>query len=796
MEKFITRIGGVKEVYDRQRIEETISLVYLYNKQPELFNDLKTKETMLTKLETLSFHLTVADLIDIQFKTNTVEENLFSESDTVLIEDIKKEIKEVLGKDETGLDTTYEKLNEEFEKIHLSNSNFFKTIMQVLHSEFTENSNANVDENSFGGRKFRASGELQKFIALEMMISPKIKRRYLENEMYIHDLDSYSIGQHNCMFVDLEDVLLRGFVTRNGDVRTAGGIETAYQLVAVIFQIQSQAQFGGVGTPAFDSQLAPFVANSFRKLFKKEIEKHNRYSPNKIYVPEKLMKLTNDIDSVDTRDVKVEGTRIKFLPKFLRTAIVEALYREIYIEARNELIEVLKQSSEALVHNLNTLESRPGSQLPFTSVNVGYDTTPEGRLVTQYLLEALMDGIGKYHKTSIFPIVIFKHKKGINAYEGEPNYDLKQLAIKCLSKRIYPNFVNCDVDYFEQDGTNNGVMATMGCRTLMSSDRHAPEGSTDRSGRGNLAPATIILPELGIKYGICTGERSKPDLQGFWKEFFELIEDQKDHLLERFELMCKQPLSAAPFMYKNRIWKGTDEEYAECERTQSLYPLLRHGSLAMGYLGVSEMCKALFGKTHDEDQEVLEFAIAVVRNIHRKAKEYSEEYDLNFGCYATPAESLCHTAIKRSQKKHGLIEGVTDKDYYTNSHHVDVTHKVSIEEKIQIERHFNKFATAGCITYVELESNVLQNPKAVESIINYAMDNDIVYMAINFPINTCLGCGFSEGEIDVCPVCGSTNIEKLGRVTGYLTSDYRNFNKGKQEEFLARTKHKTELVYL
>lgn len=339
-------------------------------------------------------------------------------------------------------------------------------------------------------------------------------------------------------------------------------------------------------------------------------------------------------------------------------------------------------------------------------------------------------------------------------------------------------------------------MATMGCRTLMSTDRHASKDSTDRTGRGNLAPATIILPELGIKYGICKGERDKADLEGFWKEFTELVEIQKDHLLERFDIMCKQPLSVAPFMYKNRIWKGTEEEYAQCEETKSLYPLLRHGSLAMGYLGVSEMCKALFGKTHDEDEEVLKFAISVVQFIYDKAKDYSNTYDLNFGCYATPAESLCHTAIERSKKKHGLIEGVTDKSYYTNSHHVDVTHKVTIEKKIEVERQFNHLATAGCITYVELESNVLQNPEAVEIIINHAMDNNIVYMAINFPINTCLNCGFSEGEIDVCPECNSTNIEKLGRVTGYLTTDYRNFNKGKQEEFLDRVKHENELVYL
>lgn len=330
----------------------------------------------------------------------------------------------------------------------------------------------------------------------------------------------------------------------------------------------------------------------------------------------------------------------------------------------------------------------------------------------------------------------------------------------------------------------------------MSTDRHAKKGSTDRTGRGNLAPCTIILPELGIKYGICKGERETPDLDGFRKELAERVEMVKDHLLERFEVMCNQSLETAPFMYTNRSWKGTNEEYDECRRTKSLYPLLRHGSLAIGYLGVSEMCQALFGKTHDEDAEVYKFALETITFISDKANEYSDKYDLNFGCYSTPAESLSHTAMNKSKAIHGIIPKVTDKEYFTNSHHVDVTHKVTIEEKIKLEQPFNELAKAGCITYVELESNVLCNPSAVESIINLAMEEGIVYMAINFPINTCLNCGFSEGEIDICPACGSVNIEKLGRVTGYLSTDYRNFNKGKKEEFLARTKHSTKLKFL
>lgn len=411
MEKFVIRPNGEKELYDRKRIEDIISLVYMYRQSPELFEGVKTKAGMLSKLE--NEKIDIFTTMEINFVVNIIEERVFKLEkkenygyketiNEITLTELRSTIESVLENSEDLIEP-YKKLQKQFENDELTSSHFFNDIMSALSALNTENSNANVDEHSFGGRKFRASGELQKFIALEMMISPNIKRCYLENKLYIHDLDSYAIGQHNCMFVDLEDVLTRGFVTRNGDVRKASGIETAYQLVAVIFQIQSQVQFGGVGTPAFDAQMAPFVANTFKKLFIEEVKNHNYYSPNTLYVPEKLMKLVHDLDEVDTTSVTIESSRIKLLPKILRQPIANAVYREVYVKTLEKLYEVMKQSSEALVHNLNTLESRPGSQLPFTSANIGYDTTPEGRLVSKFLMEALIDGIGKYHKTSIFP---------------------------------------------------------------------------------------------------------------------------------------------------------------------------------------------------------------------------------------------------------------------------------------------------------------------------------------------------------------------------------------------------------
>lgn len=337
-----------------------------------------------------------------------------------------------------------EKYNKFIENEYLKNSDFIKEIEYMLDSHETENSNANVDESSFSGRKLRATDKLLKYIALEKTINPTLRELYKNNQLYFHDMDSYTIGQHNCLFVDLYDVLSRGFNTRNGGARPPKTISTAYQLVAVIFQCESQCQFGGVGSAAFDRELAPFVAKSFIKHFNKALKNYNRYNGTNITFSNRVKTIEKGLNIYNIRNGLLDT------------------YNTIHKYAMEDLIEELKQASEGLVHNLVLLQSRCGGQLPFTSINLGLDTSKEGRLITEYLFKAVLNGVGHNYKTPVFPILIFRHKKGINAYKGEPNYDLKCLAIRCLSSRIYPNFVNCDTTYFESDGTPHGEMATMG----------------------------------------------------------------------------------------------------------------------------------------------------------------------------------------------------------------------------------------------------------------------------------------------------------------------------------------------
>lgn len=497
-----------------------------------------------------------------------------------------------------------ERRNQERQK----NNDLNKQIEDILLCNNVQNQNANVDEHSFGGRKFESANVLHKNIALNVFIRPQVAQAHRESRIYLHDLSEYDIGSHNCLFADLQRLLNNGFSTRNGDVRPANSFSTACQLIAVIFQIQSQVQYGGVASCHLDYDLAPFVRKSFYKHYAdgcKYIGNLSGYDLDKIITYAKDQQL-----SIDDDYFKQDDTIYQYA--------IEMLEREG------------RQSAQSLYHNLNTLESRAGSQIPFTSINFGTDTSTEGRLVSKWLMEASIAGIGKNYQTPIFPISIFKYKKGITANEGDPNYDIKKLAIKSLCKRIYPNIVNCGFSQnVETEGNPDTEMATMGCRTMMGYDRNGLGYS--KVGRGNVCPTTINLPKIGIKHGICLGERDTADLDGFWTELDEVLHLTEMSLVDRFYHVCNQSVASAKFMYGN----GTVADFDQAS-FKSIYEAMKHGTLAVGYIGIAEMCQALFGKDHSEDDEVWKFALSVVKHIHEFCNECSKRHGLNFSCYATP----------------------------------------------------------------------------------------------------------------------------------------------------------------
>ena len=637
---------------------------------------------------------------------------------------------------------------------------FIKGIEEKLTAKNVQNQNANVDERSFGGRMGEATSYMTKDYALKYLVSNKARKHHLENRIYIHDLDHYAVGSHNCLSIPFDDLLANGFNTRQTDVRPANSVNTAFQLVAVIFQLQSLQQFGGVSATHLDWTMVPYVRKSFYKHFK---------------VGLKYMSFTLPDEEIDPTTISIYD---KFYQQF-NTSVNEY--------ALEMTMKEIQQAVEAMYHNLNTLQSRSGNQLPFTSINYGTCTLEEGRMVTKALIEGSIKGIGKLHRTSIFPCGIFQCMKGVNRESGDPNYDLFKLALRSTAQRLYPNYAN--VDWSGNAGYDindpRTYFSTMGCRTANGYDINGLGQLKD--GRGNICPTTIILPtvakEAEWRYH---NDMATMDAESLEEVFLEMLDycihEAKDMLIERFEWICSQNPASAKFMYENGLMAGYVPE-------EGIRSALKHGTLALGQLGLAEALQILVGCDHTEEKG-MELAKKIEALFKKRCAEFKEEYKLNFGVYYTPAENLCHTALKKFKERWGEIPNVSDKEFFTNSMHVPVWKKLNYFEKIDIESQLTGYSSAGCITYIELDSGAKKNLEALEILVNYAMDKDIPYFAINVPNDTCLECGYCDEFNDHCPECGSTHIQQLRRVTGYLTGDYKSaFNKGKQDEVRYRIKH-------
>ena len=710
-------------------------------------------------------------------------ETLEEPIDIDILEDvIEKKIMEAAGYEVAKKYITYR-----YEKERVRNTKF---LTEKLTASNVQNQNANVDEYSFGGRMGETASYVTKNYALNNLVGKKTLHNHNNNEVYIHDLDAYAVGSHNCLSIPFDKLLATGFNTRQGDVRPAGSINTAFQLVAVIFQLQSLQQFGGVAATHLDWTMVPYVRLSFWK----------HYWDGMKYVEGEL-----DVAGHTKEQIRELSIDAGIYNKDSRA----------YKYAMDMTMKELEQAVEGMYHNLNTLQSRSGCQLPFTSINYGTCTSTEGRMVIKALLEGSIKGIGKFHKTSIFPCGIFQCMKGVNRKKGDPNYDLFQLACKSTALRLYPNYANVDWTGNAGYDINNPCtyFSTMGCRTANGWDINCddPKLGQLKDGRGNICPTTIIMPTLAMqakkkvqnqldkdtKNNIDweVGAFEKRVIEEFLKLLDKKIHEAKDSLLERFDWITSQPAASAKFMYENGTMYGYKPE-------EGIKSALKHGTLAIGQLGLAETLQILIGEDHgklvrDEvTNEILmtpgmELAMRIEQLFKDRCAEFKNEYKLNFGVYYTPAENLCYTAMKKFKAKYGEIPNVSDHEYFTNSMHVPVWHKMTPFEKIDLEAMLTKYSSAGCITYVELDASAKNNNIAIEELVNYAMDKDIPYFAINLPNDACADCGFTDDiPGDVCPKCGSKNIQRLRRVTGYLTGDYKTaFNWGKQKETEDRVKH-------
>ena len=677
-------------------------------------------------------------------------EAAFKNVDAVSVEDIQDIIqKELIKRNKYDAAEAFIIYRNKRTEIREQKSDLVKNITKKLNGSNIENQNANLDEASFSGRIGEAGRVVCKNDALKYRMSKKSRKNHENNEIYIHDLDSYSSGMHNCLSIPFDDLLANGFKTKQTDVRPASSVNTAFQLVAVIMQLQSLQQFGGVAATHLDWTMVPYVRKSFWKHYRDGYKF--------------ILGVEEELEYDGYEDVSISDT-------------VYTCEDSVYEYALAMTKKEIHQAVEGMYHNLNTLQSRSGGQLPFSSINYGTCTLDEGRLVIDALLEVSIEGLGSTGKTSIFPCGIFQYMKGVNDKPGTPNYDMYQKALRSTAQRLYPNYVN--VDWSKNAGYDindpRTYMSTMGCRTANLWDINGFGQLKD--GRGNICPVTIIMPTLAMQ---CKDDKNP--FQSFIKLLEKKIIEAKDMLLERFEYMCTQDPRSAAFMWENNTMAGYVPE-------EGIRSALKHGTLVIGQLGLAETLQILLGCDHTTD-EGMRAAKVIEALFAHKCAEFKDYYKLNFGVYYTPAENLCYTAMKAFKAKYGVIPNVSDRAYFTNSMHVPVWHNIDPFKKIDIESQLTGYSSAGCITYVELPASTLNNLEALETIVNYAMDKDIPYFAVNVPVDNCQDCGYSGEMNDVCPKCGSTNILKLRRVTGYLSSDYRNFNLGKQDEVDDRTKH-------
>ena len=614
-----------------------------------------------------------------------------------------------------------------------------------------------------------------------------IKKRFADahdnGDIHIHDMDFLPMGTTTCCQIDLNKLFKDGFSTGHGHLRAPKDIMSYSALAAIAIQSNQNDQHGGQSIPAFDYYMAPGVLQTFKKQFKQTLYDILDYNDYTKFI--KFEKFIKEIDKLESMDDDL--TNLLELGKDSEQVIraINMSYEKAILKTNR----ITYQAMEAFIHNLNTMHSRAGAQVPFSSINFGTDTSMEGRMVIENYLLAAEAGLG-HGETPIFPISIFKVKEGVNYNTEDKNYDLFKLACRVSAKRLFPNFSFIDSPYnkmYYKEGDYNTEVAYMGCRTRVLGNVVDPDKAIT-PGRGNLSFTSINLPRLGIKHGIVTNE--KVDMEGFYKELEELMELVKDQLLERFEIQCNKRVYNFPFLLGQGVWIDSEK----LKDTDRLRKVLKHGTLTFGFIGLAECLKALIGKHHGESEEAQKLGLEIIGFMRKKADEYAEKYNLNFSVIATPAEGLSGRFVNIDKAIYGKIKGVTDRDYYTNSFHVPVYYNISVSKKIHLEAPYHALTNAGHITYIELDGNTADNVEAFEKIVRIMKEEGIGYGAINHPVDRDPVCGFNGVIGDVCPGCNRTEadgvkFERIRRITGYLVGTVDRFNNGKRAEEKDRVKH-------
>ena len=715
--------------------------------------------------------------------------------DTPEVEHIQDIVEKVLM--DNGSITTakaYILYRNERNRVRQMNSRLMQTYEEITYADARDSDvkreNANIDSDTAMGVMFKYGSEGAKQFYNIFILKPEHSKAHTEGDIHIHDLDFLTLTT-TCCQIDILKLFKGGFSTGHGHLREPNDIASYAALGCIAIQSNQNDQHGGQSIVNFDYGMADGVRKTFVRLYRQNLSKALMLAKG-IDDPEDDVRRIMDEIKADTGAFPTMENYGRYISQELPMLTVlygnedemKTVQKAALHYARKETERATYQAMEALIHNLNTMNSRAGAQTPFSTINYGMDTSPEGRLVMEKVMKATEAGLGN-GETPIYPIQVFRVKKGVSLEPGDPNYDLFKLACRCSAKRLFPNFAFQDAPYnlkYYKEGKPETEIAYMGCRTRVIANAHDPEQEIC-SGRGNLSFTSINLPRLAIK--------ANGDINRFFEDLDHKLDLVVDQLLERFEIQCRKRVYNYPFLMGQGVWIDSEKLGPFDEVREAL----KHGTLTLGFIGLAETLVALIGEHHGQSERAQNLGLEIVSHMRARCDKETKERGLNFTLIATPAEGLSGRFVRLDRKRFGSLAGITDRDYYTNSFHVPVYFKINAFEKIKIEAPYHALTNAGHISYVEMDGNPLDNLEAFEKVIHFMYESGVGYGSINHPVDRDPICGYTGVIGDECPNCGrheqeaELGFERIRRITGYLVGTLDRFNDGKRAEEADRVKH-------